>query len=78
MDPRDKNNLKFLLKSPQSAFDDWLEHASNDDIEYALEIIRNAKAAMLLEWIELTETTDGGDFAEANIIIQTIKQKMKQ
>ena len=78
MDSQDKENLKFLLKSPQSAFDDWLEHASNDDIEYALEIIREAKASLILEWIELTDSMEGDSFEDANHVIQSIKTKMKQ
>lgn len=78
MDSKDKENLKFLLKSPQSAFDDWLEHASNDDIEYALEIIREAKASLILEWIELTDSMEGDSFEDANHVIQSIKTKMKQ
>ena len=36
-------------------FDDWLEVASNDDVDYALELIRKSKTEKMVEIIELQD-----------------------
>ena len=44
MDQQDRDNLNFIMKSSSKDFDRWLETASDDDIEYALEIIAKRKS----------------------------------
>ena len=75
MNSRDRTNLDFLLNIPAEEFDDWLDKASDDDVDYALEIIRKSKAEMILETIELEEVMYSyeDDMAEANKVIQRIK-----
>ena len=65
----------MLFRSPAEEFDDWLDKASDDDVDYALEIIRKSKAEMILETIELEEVMYSyeDDMAEANKVIQRIK-----
>ena len=75
MNSRDRANLDFLMNIPAEEFDAWLECASNDDIDYAIQIIRKSKAEKLLEMIELEEVmyTCDDDMAEANAVIERIK-----
>ena len=75
MNEKDKNNLNFLLHSPQKDFDKWMEEASDDDIEYALEIIRQSKAELMVEQMELQELAimDEGDIVEAKYLLDRIK-----
>ena len=75
MNERDKKNLDFLLKSPQHEFEKWMEEASMDDIEYALEIIRKSKAELMVEQMELQELAimDEGDIVEAKYLLDRIK-----
>lgn len=75
MNSRDRTNLDFLLNIPAEEFNDWLDAASNDDVDYALELIRKSKAENLLQQIELEEVMYSyeDDMAEANKVIQRIK-----
>ena len=44
MDQYDRDNLNFIMNSSPKDFDRWLETASDDDVEYALEIIAKRKS----------------------------------
>lgn len=75
MKERDRKNLKFLMDSPQDEFDKWMEEASMDDIDYALEIIRQSKTELMVEQMELQElaTMDENDIVEAKHLLNRIK-----
>ena len=44
MKKRDKKNLKFLLALDESGLKAWYDQCTEDDIEYAVELIRAAQA----------------------------------
>ena len=75
MNDKDRKNLNFLMKSPQKVFEKWMEEASDDDIEYALEIIRKSKSELMVEQMELQELAimDEGDIVEAKYLLDRIK-----
>ena len=52
-----------------------MEEASDDDIEYALEIIRKSKSELMVEQMELQELAimDEGDIVEAKYLLDRIK-----
>ena len=47
MNDFDRDNLEFFLHGDQKEFEGWMEQASTDDLDYALKLIRIAKAEML-------------------------------
>ena len=55
MTDRDKHNLDFLIHANEEEFDAWISKASDNDIEYALTLIRNRKALIIQEELELTD-----------------------
>lgn len=73
MNSKDRENLHFLLNISQEIFDDWIESVDCEDIEYALELVREAK----LEIIErqIARIDEVSDTTEAKIIIDRIKNK---
>ena len=75
MNDRDRRNLNFLMKSPQKDFEKWMEEASMDDIDYALEIIRKSKSELMVEQMELQELAimDEDDIVEAKHLLNRIK-----
>ena len=75
MNEHDKKNLEFLMKAPQKDFEKWMEEASMDDIEYALEIIRKSKSELMVEQMELQELAimDEDDIVEAKHLLNRIK-----
>ena len=73
MKKKDRDNLKFIMGCSNEQFDEWMENATPDDIDYALEIIRLAKSELILEQMELEEVSETDEFTEAMAIINRIK-----
>jgi len=71
MNEWDRDNLKFIMETDDGAFDEWLDQADNDDVVYALELIRLAKAELMVQEMELTDGI--ANFNEANQLIERIK-----
>lgn len=54
MNPNDSNNLKFILSiENEKDFRDWYSSLSEDDAQYALEIVKAARTELLLQTAEL-------------------------
>jgi hypothetical protein len=53
MNEFDKDNLDFFLKGPQQEFEDWCEQASTNEINYAINLVRQAKRELELEQVAL-------------------------
>ena len=75
MNDWDRDNLHFILNTTDESFEDWLDQADNDDIDYALNLIRTAKAELLTQEHELLD--DINDTAEANLLIDRIRNVRK-
>lgn len=43
MNDWDKNNLNFILSLKAAEFDEWYESLSQDDLEYAMELLKQAR-----------------------------------
>ena len=71
MNDWDRDNLHFILNATDDSFEDWLDQADNDDIDYALSLIRTAKAELLTQEHELLDEVN--DMAEANLLIDRIR-----
>ena len=71
MNEWDRDNLKFIMETDDGAFDEWLDQADNDDVAYALELIRMAKAELMIQEMEFTD--DVSNFTEASQLIERIK-----
>ena len=71
MNDWDRDNLHFILNTTDESFEEWLEQADNGDVDYALSLIRMAKAELLTQEHELLD--DVTDTAEANLLIDRIR-----
>ena len=71
MNEWDRDNLNFIMNTSEEGFDEWLDQADNDDIAYALELIRMAKAELMIQEMEFTD--DISNFTEASQLIERIK-----
>jgi len=56
MNDFDRDNLEFFLHGDEKEFEEWMEQASSEDLDYALKLIRIAKAEMLEQHYELIDT----------------------
>lgn len=71
MNEWDRDNLEFIMNTTDESFDEWLDQADNDDIAYALELIRMAKAELMVQEMEINDNIS--NFNEANQLIDRIK-----
>jgi hypothetical protein len=71
MNDWDRDNLNFIMNASEEGFDEWLDQADNDDVAYALELIRMAKAELMVQEMELCDNV--ANFNEANQLIERIK-----
>jgi hypothetical protein len=71
MNDWDRDNLNFIMNASEEGFDEWLDQADNDDVAYALELIRMAKAELIVQEMELCDNV--ANFNEANQLIERIK-----
>ena len=68
MDKWDRDNLNFLLNVDDETFEDFLSQSSDDDIDYAIELIQTHKAELIARELELQDELadeDGLDEAQA-------------
>lgn len=70
MNDRDRENLNFLLTISPKGFQDWLEQADDDDVEYALELIHYAKLEMIVAELERRDSVE--DVTEAKMELDRI------
>ena len=75
MNDWDRDNLHFILNTTDKSFEDWLDQADNDDVEYALSLIRTAKAELLTQEYELLDEVN--DMSDANLLIDRIRNVRK-
>ena len=75
MNEWDRDNLDFILNTTDESFEEWLDQADDSDIDYALKLIRIAKAELLTQEIELLDNVD--NTAEANSLIDRIRNAGK-
>ena len=73
MNEWDKDNLNFLLTVSSEVFEDWLSQADEDDIDYAMELLRAAKSELIVE--EMEHFDDVEDISDANNFIEQIRTK---
>jgi hypothetical protein len=55
MNDFDRDNLEFFLHGDEKEFEEWMEQASSEDLDYALKLIRIAKAEVLEQHYEFID-----------------------
>lgn len=73
MNDWDRDNLNFLLTIDSETFEDWLQQADEDDIDYAIELLRAAKSELIVQQMEVLDGVQ--DISTANNFIEQIRTK---
>lgn len=68
MNEWDRNNLHFILDSDEATLDDFYSWATEDDLAYALSLVRQARAELLVQEAELLDEVE--DLSDANTILK--------
>ena len=58
MNDWDRNNLHFILDSDEATLDDFYSWATEDDLFYALSLVRTALAELLVQEAELLDNVE--------------------
>lgn len=73
MNDWDRDNLNFLLNASKADMDDWWQHASQDDIEYAANLFKQAKTEIELQLLDLLETAEELDLSQAQTVLSRFR-----
>ena len=55
MNEWDRNNLHFILDSDEATLEDFYSWATEDDLTYALSLVRQAKTELLIQEAEILD-----------------------
>ena len=58
MNDHDRSNLQFILSLDEDGFDKWTATLSEDDVDYALELLRIARTNLLVQVAEITDEVE--------------------
>jgi hypothetical protein len=74
MNEWDRNNLHFILDSDEETLEDFYSWATEDDLAYALSLVRQAKTELLLQEAdildELLTAATAADVVDASAVLR--------
>jgi len=73
MNDWDKNNLNFILSLNEQEFTDWYECLDDDDIEYAMEILKQARIEIAMQVASLHDDIE--DVSDAKTVLKQFTLK---
>ena len=65
----DKNNLQFILSLDENQFDEWYSSISDDDADYAMELLKAARAEVAMQIAELYDNTVEDNLSDAKEVL---------
>lgn len=63
MNDHDRSNLQFILSLNEDGFDKWTATLSEDDVDYALGLLKAARTEVMMQAVSLTDEVE--DTSEA-------------
>lgn len=66
MNPHDRANLEFLLTASADVMKQWHQQASQDDYEYAMELLAQASEELALRELDHLDLVADQDLSQAN------------
>ena len=74
MNEWDRNNLHFILDSDEETLEDFYSWATEDDLAYALSLVRQAKTELLIQEADILDeiltNATADDVADANAMLK--------
>ena len=68
MNDHDRNNLQFIMSLDEDGFDKWSVTLSEDDVDYALELLKVARTEIMMQHASLIDEVE--DCTEAQNILK--------
>lgn len=73
MNDWDRNNLNFLLTATPKVMQKWHEHASQDDYNYAMELLQAAQTELELQSLDQIDCEVGHDLSAAKSVLSRFR-----
>lgn len=70
MNDYDRENFDFMMSLSEQDFEDFFAGMPEDDVQYAIELIRLARSEMLVQEHELLDALAESDLSEARSVLQ--------
>ena len=74
MNEWDRNNLHFILDSDEATLEDFYSWATEDDLAYALSLVREAKTELLIQEADILDeiltNATADDVSEASSMLK--------
>jgi len=74
MNDWDRNNLHFILDSDEATLEDFYSWATEDDLAYALSLVREAKTELLVQEADILDeiltNATAADVSEASAMLK--------
>ena len=68
MNDHDRSNLQFIMSLDEDGFDQWSASLSEDDVDYALELIKTARTELIMQVASVTDDVE--DTSEAMDVLK--------
>lgn len=68
MNDHDRNNLQFIMSLDEYGFYKWSASLSEDDVDYAIELLKAARTEVMLQAVTLSDDVE--DTSEAMSILK--------
>ncbi len=77
MNEWDRNNLHFILDSDEATLEDFYSWATEDDLAYALSLVREAKTELLIQEADILDeiltNATADDVSDANAMLKQFR-----
>jgi len=70
MNDYDRDQLNFIMSLSDEDFADWAEQIPTEDVQYAIELIQQARLENAIKEQELLDALEDSDLAEANAVLK--------
>jgi len=73
MNKHDQDNVNFIMSLNDEQFEAWADEATEDDIQYALEILQTARVERMLQEQDMLDLIADSDLTEARAVLQKFR-----
>lgn len=73
MNDYDRSQFDFIMSLSDEEFTEWALSIPNDDVEYAIELIQQARLELSMVEHELLDNLEQSDLAEARAVLQKFR-----
>lgn len=70
MNDHDRSQLNFIMSLSDNDFQEWAEQSPAEDVQYAIELIQQARVESYMLEQEIMDALEDSDLAEANAVLK--------